>query len=256
MQTLFRVLNIAFGPILTLLFSARFAGVKIGGRDAGDIIGGCVAGLLILAIELGLTQGPKHSKLLRRWLDPRAAFEGIWLQDVVEGQAGNQVGVFSVDYDREGGTFSVSGHAYSADGQQWAKWNSTHMFIDAAHLKATYLWDGEVLRMPTPETDKSGLTELQLRRPPVFSLPMTGDGSVSHVGERTRLKFRLQRVTNTLLEELGLPFTERDLQFNTHNEESRLAAASLRKPVEDKGRAADDRALSNPAHHGESGRQP
>jgi len=41
--------------------------------------------------------------------------EGIWLQDVFEGQEGNSVAVFSVDYERDGDTYSVLGHAYSAE---------------------------------------------------------------------------------------------------------------------------------------------
>jgi hypothetical protein len=85
-QAILRVINITCSPILTLVFASRFAGLRIGGREAGDAIGGTLAGLLILAVELALTQGPKHSVRLRRWLDPRAAFEGCWIQNVFEGR--------------------------------------------------------------------------------------------------------------------------------------------------------------------------
>lgn len=244
MQTLFRVINVVLGPLFTLLFAAHFAGLKIAGREAGDLVGGAIAGLVMLAMELGLTQGPKRSRWLRRWLDPRAAFEGVWLQDVIKGHEDNGVAVFSVDYERDSDTFSVHGHAYSLNGRLWAKWNSTHVFIDAPQLRSTYLWDGEVLGKPTPSADKTGLGELKLRRPPALSLPMTGDGGVSHIGETTRLEFRLQRVTNLLLKEHGMPFAERDIRVDAHDEERQLVAAFLRRRADIEARRPS---LSTPA---------
>ena len=232
MQSFFRVINIAFSPVLTLLFAARFADLTIAGRSAGNEIGGVAAGLLVLAVELALTQGPKHIVWLRRWLDPRAAFEGVWLQDVFEGPAGNTIAVFSLDYERDGDSFSVHGRSYSADGRRWAKWNSTHMFIDGRGLTATYYWKGEVLGQQTPETDKSGFTELELRRPPILSLPIIGEGRVSHVGERTRVKFELRRVTTRYLKKLGLPFTVRALRIDAEAEENKLVKVFLQRQVD------------------------
>lgn len=229
MQTIFRLVNVVLGPLLTLLFAAQFAGSKILGKDAGDVVGGVLAGLVMLATELGLTQGPKFSRTLRRWLDPRAAFEGVWVQDVIKGHEANKLAVFRVDYERESDTFSVHGHAYSPDGKPWAKWDSTHVFIDAAALHATYLFKGEVLGQQTPRDDKTGLTELRLRRPPGLALPMSGDGGILHVGEVSKLEFRLRRVTNRLLKELGLGFTERDVHIDENDEELRFVAAVLQK---------------------------
>ena len=230
MQSVIRAFNIVLSPVFTLFFASRFSGVMIAGRDAGDVIGGAVTALLVLVVETALTQGPKYSTWLRRWLDPRAAFEGVWLQEVFEGQEDNKIGVFSVHYERERDSFAVSGRAYSGNGQQWAKFNSTHMFIDKGRLKATYLWEGQVRGpLPTPDAEKSGLTELELRRPPVLALPMTGDGQVSHVGENRLVKFRLHRLTKGVLKEHDLPFTVRKLRINAHDEEEELAKAFLQK---------------------------
>jgi hypothetical protein len=44
-----------------------------------------------------------------RWLDPRAAFEGVWVRDVFQGQEDNAIGLFSLDYERERDSFAVSG---------------------------------------------------------------------------------------------------------------------------------------------------
>jgi hypothetical protein len=229
MQSVFRILNVVLGPVLTLMFASHFAGAKIAGKDAGDPLGGVLAGLVMLAIELGLTQGPKHSARLRRWLDARAAFEGLWIQDVYEGPDGNRVAVFGIGYLREDDAFAVQGAAYSSDGRRFAIFESTHVFIDPKRYSATYLWKGEKLLEATDEKDKSGRAELSLRRPPALALPQTGEGSVSHLGEKTVVEFRLRRVTRPLLRNLGLGFSLRDLQLDANGEESRLAAAFIRR---------------------------
>jgi hypothetical protein len=228
MQSVLRALNIILSPALTLYFAAQLERMTTVGGDTSRIVGGAAAGLVVLAIELALTQGPRHSAWLRRWLDPRAAFEGLWLQDVFAGQHGNRVGLFLFDYQPEDDSYAVHGHAYAADGQRFATWHSQHMFIDKARLMATYLWEGELLVGDTPEQEKAGLTDLDLERPPSFSLPLTGEGQVRHVGEGTRVKFQLQRVTPQLLKELQLPFGVRELRLNAHDERRALVEGFLR----------------------------
>ena len=227
MKTIFRVINLILGPILTLAFAARLGGFTIAGKNAGDAAGGTLAGLVMLAVELALTQGPRHSAWLRRWLDPRAAFEGVWLQEVIGG-TDNALSIFAMDYEPESDSYTLAGHAYSLDGTRWARWASTHVFIDKRQLRATYRWKGDMIApVAISESDKSGLAEMTLRRPPPLSLPTSGDGDVVHVGEAKRIKFRLRRVTTPLIAGLGLPFTLRDLRLDGQDEESRLAKADL-----------------------------
>ncbi|MCK9684180.1 hypothetical protein [Scleromatobacter humisilvae] len=202
--------------------------LRISGSDAGKEIGGALAGLVMLAVELALSQGPKHSAWLCRWLDPRAAFEGVWLQENLGG-TDSALSIFSMDYDGESDSYRLDGNAYSLDGTRWALWRSTHVFIDASRLRTTYRWTGDLIGPAAgSESDKSGLAEMTLRKPPAFSLPMMGDGEVVHVGEANKKNFRLRRVTPQLLAELGLPFTLRALRLDAHDEDSRLAAADLR----------------------------
>jgi len=233
-QTIFRVLNLILGPVLTLVFAAKFDGLVFSGKKAGDAVGGALAGLVMLAVELALTQGPRHSAWLRRWLDPRAAFEGLWLQEGIGG-TDNALSIFSMDYDDESDSYTLAGRAYSIDGSLWARWKSTHVFIDKRLLRATYRWEGDVVgRASAADSEKSGLTGMSLRTPPPLSLPMTGEGQVLHVGEARRIQFHLRRVTSQLLSELGLPFTLRALRLDAHDEESRLAKAHLRVAPADK----------------------
>ena len=232
MQTLFRLLNLVLGPVMTLVFAARLAGLQIAGKDAGEALGGALAGLVMLCVELLLSRGPRYSQWLRRWLEPSAAFEGIWMQRVIKGHVGNEIAVFSVDCGTASGDWSVHGRAYSKNGVLSAKWRSTEMVVDGKARTAAYMWTGERLPADAPTADKGGVAHLSLRPPPAFSLPVAGDGNVTHIGEATRIDFLLERVTDRLLAELGLDFSVRQLQLNAHREELRLVAKFLERNVE------------------------
>lgn len=228
MESVLRALNVLSGPPLTLLMASRLQGLTIGGRDAAEVVAGVVVGLLLLVFEIVLRQGPKRNVRLRRWLDPRANFEGFWLQEVFEAHENNTIGLFSSDYDADSNSFAVSGHAYDSAARRWSKWKSPHVFIDRQGRNATYQWKGELVGKPTPDDQRAGITELELRPAPAFQLPLTGEGRVWHLGEDSRLKFKLRRVTNVLLRELGLSYTVRELRLNDHDEETQLVRALLR----------------------------
>ena len=67
---------------------------------------------------------------------------------------------------------------------------------------------------------------------------MSGEGRVSHVGEVTRVKFRLHRVTKQMLRELNVPFTIRQLRLNADGEESQLVKALLGKRAHEGAKVA------------------
>jgi hypothetical protein len=255
METFIRIINVLFGPVLTLFFAAKFDGIIIAGKNAGEVLGAAAAAAIVLTIEIALIQGPKYSTWLRRWLDQRAAFEGFWLQDVIETQGDNVLGVFSLDYDRDKDSFNVVGRAYAADAAlddanfadvlPSREWRSTHMFIE--RLKASYRWKGDVLKGVESPVPKEGLTDLELRGPPPpsLALPMVGQGRVTHIGEPRTVAFGLRRITNRQLKKLGLSFTMRKLRLNAHNEETALVQSFLRRRAEER---AKGRALAPTAH--------
>ncbi len=106
-KTLVRTLNLLVVPLLTFWFASELVRSHVLTKDPkeAEVIGGLLASLVMLATEFALTQGPKANAQLRRWLDPRAAFEGIWLQDVLIGPQDNDLAVFSVDYESDGDTY-------------------------------------------------------------------------------------------------------------------------------------------------------
>ena len=228
MQSFIRVLNVVLAPVLTLYFALKFAGLSIGNTQVGDILAGMAAGLAVLAVEIGVSKGPRFSAPVRRLLDSRAAFEGVWVQEVYLGQAGNDYGIFLFQYLAESDSYSVHGHAYSSNGKRWARWKSTNLFFNKQRHQVTYLWEGELLEsQSTPANEKSGLTRLELRHPGALRRPMSGEGDVSHLLEGTRVKFRLRRVSNSMLRKLGLPFTLRRVWLDADGEESQLIHALL-----------------------------
>jgi hypothetical protein len=227
MKTLLRLINIVLAPILTVVFTQAIA-IKLGGnaaaeKDLSQALGVVAAGMTVLSIEVFLGTGPKLFRSVRRWLDPRAVFEGFWIQEVYAGHPGNRFGFFAFKYDRHTDTYSVTGNAYSENGARWAKFRSTQVFFTPGAAKVAYLWDGEVVgRDDQPEFEKHGLSKLELRDLKPFSLPKSGDGSVLHLGEQTKLAFKLSRVTNSSLRKLGLEFKLTDLLLDGDNEEMRL----------------------------------
>jgi hypothetical protein len=232
MKTVLRLINIIFAPILTLLFvhaiARKMASDLADGKDISQALGGAAAGATVLTIELFLGKGPKFFRFARRWLDPRAAFEGMWIQRVYAGHAENRYACLAIKYDRHEDNYSVTGNAYSESGQRSRKFRSTHVFFTAGEAKVDYLWDGEIIgRDDQPELEKHGLTKLTLRDPGVFKLPVSGDGAISHLDEKSKLAFTLTRVTNQTLRELNLNFDLTDLLLDGKNEEFQLVQKLL-----------------------------
>jgi hypothetical protein len=253
MKTLLRLINIVLAPILTVVFTqaiaSRFAGNGVAEKDISQALGVVAAGVTVLTIELFLGTGPKLFRHVRRWLDPRALFEGFWIQEVYAGHPGNRLGCFAFKYDRRADTYSVTGNAYSESGARWAKFRSTQVFFTPGAAKVAYLWDGEVVgRADQPEFEKHGLSRLELRDLKPFRLPMSGDGNVLHLGEQSKLAFKLSRVTNAGLRKLGLEFKLTGLLLDGNNEESQLVKALLADKVSKKANLNSDSGASVPAN--------
>src|SRR5262249_18054696 len=151
--------------------------------------------------------GPKRNAYLRSWVDRRAVFEGVWTQDVIQSQEGNDLAIFWIRYLPEADTFDVHGDAYSRNGRAFARWRSTQVFFDRQGLVITYLWQGDQLDKPTPAEEKSGYTRLELDASGTLSQPTSGYGKVIHLGEKLGVPFKTRRVTDAMLSELGLGFT-------------------------------------------------
>jgi hypothetical protein len=232
MKTLLRLINIVLAPILTVVFTqaiaTRFALNAAADKDISQALGVVAAGAFVLTIELILGTGPKLFPPLRRWLDPRAVFEGFWIQEVYAGHPGNRLGCIAFKYDRPNDTYKVRGNAYSESGARWAKFRSSHVFFTPGAAKVAYLWDGEVVgKADQPESEKHGLSKIELRDLKTFRLPISGDGSVLHLGEQSKLAFKLSRVTNSDLRRLNLKFNLTRLLLDGGNEESQLVIAFL-----------------------------
>jgi hypothetical protein len=240
MELIIRAINLICAPVLAFWFNDRFEKVPAKWKRVAAT---AATGIIVLGVELALRQGPRHIAYLRSWLDDRAAFEGLWIQEVVEAQKGNDVAVFSITHEPEADTFTVHGNAYSSNGAPFARWRSTRVFFDTRARQMEYLWEGEQLDVrPTPDVDKSGRTQLELHTVAALSLPVNGEGRVWHIGEGIRVRFRMRRVTNELLSDLRLPFTVKDAQLNAHDEEVKLVRALVARLHAPSPRPADRRA--------------
>jgi hypothetical protein len=229
MQSFLRLVNIILAAAFTVFFTQQFAGVVVGTKDVGDLLGATTASVVVLLLEVGGIQGPRYCSFLRQLLDSRSGFEGIWLQDVYSGPSGNKLAVFYCDYNAASDSYSIYGHAYSGEGTRWAIWRSTtQLYVDPRGDSAQYLWDGTLVDPNRTDAQKSGVTRLRLLSAGAFRRPMRGEGSVSHILEGTQVGFGLQRVSRRMVRTL-IRVTPREVRSDTRIEETLVRAYITRR---------------------------
>ena len=200
-----QLLSAAIAPVLTVVCTWLVADWLDIGADLEKALGATAAGvLLFIAIEL-IDDLPKRSSRWRRWTDPRAAYEGWWLQ-IHEGV--DRVAVFSFLYSPEGDTYRAVGQAFDSRGELLAEWRSTRVFFSTGALSASYLWEGKTFEA-RPSVARKGTTSWSVQRPGSRRvLPVSGRGEVLHLNQDRTLDFRVQRLTEPRVRELlGRPLT-------------------------------------------------
>jgi hypothetical protein len=223
-----QLLNAAVAPVLTVACTWLAADWLNLGDDLEKAFGAAAAGvLLFIALEL-IDDLPKRSSRWRRWMDPRAAYEGWWLQ-IHDGE--DRVAVFSFLYSREGDTYRVVGQAFNSHGELLAEWHSTRVFFSTDALSASYLWEGKTFEVRPPVARK-GTTSWWVQRPGSRSvLPVSGRGEVLHLNQDRTLDFRVQRLTEQrVCELLGRPVVLDALV--DHELQRALAVACLRRAAD------------------------
>ncbi len=219
-----QLLQAAIAPVLTVGCTWLVADLLHVGNDLEKAVGAALAGvLLFIAIEL-TDELPKRSWRWRRRIDPRAAFEGWWLQvhDKVD-----RVSVFSCLYVIDGDSYRVEGHAFNSVGEMLAHWYSTQVFFSTGALSTSYLWAGKSYETDPP-VERQGTTTWSVQRSSGHRvLPTSGHGEVLHLNQDRTLVFRVQRLTTERARTLlGRPV---DLDaLVDHDLQRELAVAYLR----------------------------
>jgi hypothetical protein len=190
---------------------AVFAGILtswwVGDGNRAKLLAVAVAAAAAIVIEYALAVAPKRSRLLRRLLDRRAVFEGVWFQHVKEvfSKGGlsslNTFAIFTVSYSNE--KYAVEGRAYDPSGQELARWRSSEpVHFSSDDHSMTYLWSGTYVKKPDQAKtsgahegpNRTGFAQMTL------SMTDAGTGRVDHVAEEVVLVFDIQRVTPEIVE--------------------------------------------------------
>jgi hypothetical protein len=214
-----QLLKAAAAPVLTVGCTWLVADILNLGQDLEKAIGAALAGvLLFVAIEV-TDELPKRSRRWRRRIDPRAAFEGWWLQihdgwelqihdqadDIADDRAVkkvDRVAIFLCRYVVDGDTYRVEGHAFGSTGDMVARWESTQVFFSTGALRSSYLWEGTSFESRQP-TNRRGTTDWSVQRSSSGRvLPTSGHGEVMHLNQDRRLFFRVQRLTSERIQSL------------------------------------------------------
>jgi hypothetical protein len=230
-----QLLKAAAAPVLTVGCTWLVADILHVGQDLEKAIGAALAGvLLFVAIEV-TDELPKRSRRWRRRIDPRAAFEGWWLQihdkiyDSVDDGAAervDRVAIFSCRYVVDGDTYRIDGEAFDSKGETLATWESTRVFFSTDALWSSYLWKGTTFES-RPPTKRQGTTNWSVQRSSSRRvLPTSGRGEVMHLNQDRRLFFRVQRLTPERIQLLLGRAVEPDLLAD-HDLQKELALAFL-----------------------------
>lgn len=216
--------NAAIAPILTVACTLAVA-VAFGFADElAKAVGAAIAGaLLFVAIEL-TDELPKRSQSWRRRIDPRAAFEGWWLQIH---EKVDRVSVFSFLYVSEGDTYRAEGHAFNSRGELLAHWESTQTFFSTGARSAIYLWTGKNLE-EHPSVERNGTASWSVQRSAPRVLPCSGHGEVLHLNQERRLDFRVERLTRENVKSLLGQAVELDLLVDFELQQQ-IAVAFLKR---------------------------
>ena len=219
-----RAVSAVFAVVVAVLVSTLY-GESITGKLLTVLItAGVVALFEVLKIWL-----PRHSARGRQLLDPRSQFTGVWLQegvkqygsDGVNIEAPNRFAIFVVGYQKETDNYEVDGAAYTAEGDEHARWESTDVANFAKDGRAmSYEFTGTITNADLGPEDprRTGFCRVKL---------LDGDsgrGRVDHVAVNAVLLFNLSRVTTKWLVAHNL------LQFKLDNlkdpvQRNRLAKA-------------------------------
>jgi hypothetical protein len=204
LNIVFRAANAVFAVVVAVVVSSWYGESIIGKLLTVLITAGVVALIETLTIWL-----PRHSARGRQLLDPRSRFTGVWLQEGVKqyGSEGvnieipNRFAIFTVGYGKETDNYEVDGAAYTAGGDEHARWESTDVAHFAKDGRAmTYEWTGTITNTDLDPKDprRTGFCRLKLLDDD------SGRGRVDHVAVNVVLLFNLSRVTTKWLEARNL----------------------------------------------------
>ena len=194
-----RAVNAIFAVAVAILVSQRF-----GDSGVGKMLTVLITATVVAFFEWLLIWAPKHFPSIRRFLDPRSIFAGVWIQDVVRvyGKDGpkqdfpNRGAVLSISYREPIDNYRVEGTAYDDSGNEHSRWESTEVIHFAKDGRSvTYEWSGTVTNLTVGREDprRTGFCHMTL------SSADGGRGRVDHVAVDVLLEFNLTRVTQSWL---------------------------------------------------------
>jgi hypothetical protein len=194
-----QAIAVVAAPVLTVVSTAIVATHAPGlDKSASDAAGAAFAGLTVFGLTLAVGALPKRSRWWRRHFDPRAAFEGWWMQTH---DKQDRASVFSFLYCADTDSFNVDGNAFCSGEDRLAHWRSTHVYFGSDRVG--YLWEGDSYE-DQKWIHREGTTDMWLTSTGTRGQPQSGGGKVLHLQQERELRFDLQRITPRHLHSLLL----------------------------------------------------
>lgn len=207
------------------------------GDNAGKLVGAAVGAVLIFLIEWFVQWSPQHLGWARRLFDPRAVWEGVWLQvvETVTGSGGvrktdpNTCSVVRITYVSAENGYELVGRAFDSKGEFAAKYASEKWpTFTRDGLILSYEWSGTV---DDPTQHLQGATRRGLASVRLTSAERDhGDGLVQHVGMNREMVVTMDRLTDEYIKNelrIGGFKASALLEYNTRMKFGALAAKQL-----------------------------
>ena len=191
-----------FASVITVLTAVIITGLN-GETATTKVLAATISAAVIIGLEFAVRLAPRYSTRVRRALDERFVWEGVWVQTVTERRikggdsapaARNDFSVFRVVYDSHVG-YLLEGRAFDDTGFEIAQWRS----IESATFswsgrRLSYIWGGKAWQDPDDPV-RHGLGTMLL----LAGEDDAGIGDVEHVKKEISMSVKLERVNEEML---------------------------------------------------------
>lgn len=109
-----------------------------------------------------LTKVPMKLRFFRRFLDPKAKFEGLYIE-TFDKLPERPVSIGAVDYNSESKQYIYTGRAFDKEGNLRAQWNAFDVFVEPGKNIVRHFFTGEILDQTSEDVRGYGILDFNTK---------------------------------------------------------------------------------------------
>jgi len=143
MKNIISILLLAVAATIAVEVNKILLGKEID-RSTSLVVSVVVSVFFFEVAKLLLTVFPMKFRFLRRFLDPKAKFEGLYIE-TFDKLPERPVSVGMVQYNSQSKRYIYTGRAFDGKGNLHAKWNAFDVFVEPGKNTVSHFFTGEIL---------------------------------------------------------------------------------------------------------------